>query len=56
MRWKIDHHGHLDPRFSDLLAVRVLIVVIVTACMFFRNDTYRPTSTGLIVPSQSVRW
>jgi hypothetical protein len=56
MRWKIDHQGHLDPRFSDLLAVLVLIVLIVAAWMFFRSDTSGPNNTGLIVPSQSVRW
>ena len=56
MRWKINHQGHLDPRFTDLAAALALIVLIVAAWMFFRSDTVRPSNTALIVPSQSVRW
>jgi hypothetical protein len=56
MRWHIDHQGHLDPRFIDLLAVLILILVIVAGWMFLRGDSNRPINTGLIVPSQSVRW
>jgi hypothetical protein len=56
MRWKISQSGHHDPRFNDLLAVLVLIVLIVAAWMFFRGDTHKPSNTAFIVPSQSVRW
>jgi hypothetical protein len=56
MRWKISQSGHHDPRFNDLLAVLVLIVLIVAAWMYFRRDTHLPNNTAFIVPSQNVRW
>jgi hypothetical protein len=56
MRWKISQPGHHDPRFNDLLAVLVLIVLIVAAWMYFRRDTHLPNNTAFIVPSQNVRW
>jgi hypothetical protein len=55
MRWK-NRQGHVDPRFSDLLAVLVLVIVIVAAWAFLRGDNSKPITTSLIVPSQSVRW
>jgi hypothetical protein len=54
MRWKISHRDH-DPRQIDLIAILALLILIVAACRFFSgSDT--PSSTGFIVPSQSVRW
>jgi len=55
MRWKISHRGH-DPRQVDLVAIFALLVVIVAACRFFDGSSGAPSTTGLIVPSQSVRW
>jgi hypothetical protein len=56
MRWKNSPQRSLDPRFNDLVAALALIVLIVAAWMFFRNDTNRPSSTAFIVPSQNVHW
>ena len=55
MRWKISHHGH-DPRQIDLLAVIALLIVIVAAYRYFTYSPAAPSTTALIVPSQSVRW
>ena len=55
MRWKISRHGH-DGRQIDLLAVLVLLIVIATACRYFSQSPQTPSTTSLIVPSQSVRW
>ena len=55
MRWKISHHGH-DPRQIDLLAVLALVIVIASACEYFRQSPGPPSATAFIEPSQSVRW
>ena len=55
MRWKISHHGH-DPRQIDLLTVLALVVIIVAAHHYFSRSQEVPSTTALIVPSQSVRW
>jgi hypothetical protein len=55
MRWKISRHGH-DPRQTDLMAVLVLLIVIVSAYRYFSQSPELPNSTGFIVPSQSVHW
>jgi len=55
MRWKISRHGH-DPRQVDLLAVIALLITIVAAWIYFADSSPPPTSSAVIVPSQSVRW
>jgi hypothetical protein len=55
MRWKIGHGGH-DPRHIDLIATFALLILIVGACRFFTAGSGTPSTTALIVPSQSVRW
>jgi len=56
MRWKISHREH-DPRQLDLLAAVALVIVIVAACRFVEGSySEKPSTTALIVPSQSVRW
>jgi hypothetical protein len=56
MRWKISHRGH-DPRYTDLLAVLALAIVIVAAWRFFEADSQAPSSSAtFIVPSQNVHW
>jgi uncharacterized membrane protein YecN with MAPEG domain len=55
MRWKMHHGGH-DPRHIDLIATFALLILIVAACRFFTGSSGPPTTTALIVPSQSVRW
>jgi hypothetical protein len=55
MRWKISPHGH-DARQIDLLAIVALLIIIVSALLYFDRGP-RPTDTAsFIVPSQSVRW
>jgi len=55
MRWRISPHGH-DARQIDLLAIAALLIVVVSALLYFDRGT-QPTVTGsFIVPSQSVRW
>jgi hypothetical protein len=55
MGWKISRHGH-DGRQIDLLTVLALLIVIVAAWRYFSHSPDPPTTTALIVPSQSVRW
>lgn len=55
MRWKISRHSH-DSRQIDLLTVLALLIVILAACRYDGHRTEPPTTTALIVPSQSVRW
>jgi hypothetical protein len=55
MRWKISRHGH-DSRQIDLLAVLALLIIIVAACRYFGQSPDMPSTTALIVPSQSTRW
>jgi hypothetical protein len=55
MRWKISHRSH-DPRQIDLIAIIALLIVIIAAWRFFSGHSDTPSTTGLIVPSQSVRW
>jgi hypothetical protein len=55
MRWKISRHGH-DPRQVDLLAIIALLVLIVSAYLYFIHQPETPDNTAFIVPSQSVRW
>jgi hypothetical protein len=55
MRWKISRHRH-DPRQVDLLAVVALLVLIVSACLYFDHTPDRPSTTAFIVPSQNVHW
>jgi hypothetical protein len=55
MRWKTSHRGH-DPRQIDLIAIFALLIVIIAACRFFDSKPETPSTTGFIVPSQSVRW
>ena len=55
MRWKISRGGH-DPRYIDLLAALLLVVLIVTAYRFFAGNSDQPSNTAFIVPSQSVHW
>ena len=55
MRWKIRHLHH-DPRHVDLLAVFALLIIVVAACEFLSGTGNVPKPTGLIVPSQTVRW
>jgi hypothetical protein len=50
------HGGHHDPRQIDLVVALALVILIVAACRFFSVGNGRPSSTALIVPSQSVRW
>jgi hypothetical protein len=54
MRWKLSH-GH-DPRQIDLVAVFALLIIIVTAFLFFAHRPEPSSTTAFIVPSQSVRW
>ena len=55
MRWKISPHGH-DPRQIDLLAVAALLIVIVSAMVYFDRSSQPPATASFIVPSQNVRW
>jgi hypothetical protein len=55
MRWKIGPHGH-DPRQIDLLAVAALMIVVVSAMLYFDRSPQPPTATAFIEPSQNVRW
>ena len=54
MRWKISPHGH-DARQIDLLAVFALVILIVSALLYFDHSP-QSTTASFIVPSQSVRW
>jgi len=55
MRWKVSPHGH-DPRQIDLLAIAALLVVVASALFYLDRSPEPPSTTALIVPSQSVRW
>ena len=55
MRWKIGPHGH-DARQIDLLAVVALLIVIVSALLYFGRGPQPTDAASFIVPSQSVRW
>ena len=56
MRWKISRQDH-DPRQIDLLAVVLLLIAIVGACLYIADSTTAPqTTANFIVPSQHVRW
>jgi hypothetical protein len=55
MRWKISPHGH-DARQIDLLAVAALLIIIVSALLYFDRGPQPTDAASFIVPSQSVRW
>ena len=55
MRWKISRHGH-DPRQIDLLAIVALLILIVSAYLYFTHKPNAPNNSAFIVPSQSVHW
>jgi hypothetical protein len=55
MRWKISPHGH-DPRQIDLLAVAALLILVVSALVYFDQSPAPASTTAFVVPSQSVRW
>lgn len=55
MRWKISRRGH-DPRQVDLLATIALLVLIVSAYLYFTHAPQAPDNTAFIVPSQHVHW
>jgi hypothetical protein len=55
MRWKISRHGH-DSRQVDLMAIIALLILIVSAYVYFTHKPEAPNSSAFIVPSQSVHW
>ena len=55
MRWKISPHGH-DARQIDLLAIVALLILIVSALLYFDRSSAAADTASFIVPSQSVRW
>src|ERR1700743_3762444 len=55
MRWKISPHGH-DARQIDLLAIAALLIVVVSALLYFDGSPQPAHTSSFIVPSQSVRW
>jgi hypothetical protein len=55
MRWRISPHGH-DARQIDLLAIVGLLVVIVSALLYFDHNSQPASTASFIVPSQNVRW
>lgn len=55
MRWKISPHGH-DSRQIDLLAIVALLIVVVSAMLYFDHSAQTTAAATFIVPSQSVRW
>ena len=55
MRWRISPHGH-DARQIDLLAIAALLIVVVSALLYFDQSPQPPVTTSFIVPSQNVRW
>jgi len=55
MRWKISPHDH-DPRQVDLLAVIALLIIIVSAYVYYVHKPEPPSTTAFIVPSQSTHW
>jgi hypothetical protein len=44
------------PRQIDLLTVVALLIVIVTAYVYYVHNPEPPSTTAFIVPSQSTRW
>ena len=56
MRWKISHGDHHDPRQIDLVVALAFVIVIIAVCRFLSVGNDQPSSTALIVPSQSVLW
>jgi hypothetical protein len=55
MRWKISPHGH-DARQIDLLAIAALLIIIVSALLYFDRRPQPTDTASFIVPSQSVHW
>ena len=55
MRWKISPHGH-DARQIDLLAIVAILIVVVSAMLYFDHSPQPTATASFIVPSQSVRW
>jgi hypothetical protein len=55
MRWKISPHGH-DARQIDLLAIAALVIIVVSALLYFDRRPQPTDAASFIVPSQSVRW
>jgi hypothetical protein len=55
MRWKVSPHGH-DARQIDLLAIAALVIVVVSALLYFDDSPQPGHTASFIVPSQSVRW
>jgi len=55
MRWKISPHGH-DARQIDLLAILALVIVVVSALLYFDQNPQPTATASFIVPSQHVRW
>ena len=63
MRWKISHHhprfnprDH-DPRTLDMLAIIALLALVLGSGWYVAKSLATPPSTtGFIVPSQSVHW
>jgi hypothetical protein len=55
MRWKVSPHGH-DARQVDLLAIVALLIIIVSALLYFDRSPHPTDTATFIVPSQSVRW
>ncbi|MBR1128374.1 hypothetical protein [Bradyrhizobium iriomotense] len=69
MRWKISPHFHFrsgsslgprahhDPRTLDLLAIIALLVLAAGSGWYLATSLATPPSTtAIIVPSQSVHW
>jgi hypothetical protein len=48
-------HDH-DPRQVDLLAVIALLIIIVSAYVYYVHKPEPPSTTAFIVPSQSTHW
>jgi hypothetical protein len=55
MRWRISPHGH-DARQIDLLAIVAILIIIVSALLYFDRSPQPTDSASFIVPSQNVHW
>ncbi|HEY2247801.1 MAG TPA: hypothetical protein VGH70_10180 [Bradyrhizobium sp.] len=55
MRWKISPRGH-DSRQIDLLAIAALLIVVVSALLYFDRSPQPTDTASFIVPSQNVHW
>ena len=55
MRWKISPHRH-DSRQIDLLAIAALLIVVISALLYFDRSPQPTDTASFIVPSQNVRW